>query len=307
MEPEQRLQITNTLITVRDYVRWGASSFNQASLFFGHGTDNAWDEAVQLVMAAVHLTGTENPHVLDARLTDSERLNVLDMLLARVEQRLPAAYITQQARFAGLWFYVDERVLVPRSPVAELIERHITPWLPIEPEYILDLCTGSGCIGIACAYEFPYAEVDLSDISDDAIAVANINISKHQMEQQVTAVQSDLFANLEGRCYDLIISNPPYVDAEDLAAMPTEYQAEPAIGLGSGVDGLDFTRRLLQAAAQHLNDQGVLLVEVGNSGEALEEAFPELTFTWVELERGGHGVFVLTREELVAAGFDATK
>ncbi len=298
-------QLTTTLITVRDYVRWGASAFNGAGLYFGHGTDNARDESAHIVMSTLSLTGLSNPHVLDARLTQKEREVVLGALMTRVDKRVPAAYITQQACFAGLWFYVDERVLVPRSPMAELIQKHGEPWLPREPEYILDLCTGSGCIGIACAYEFSYAEVDISDISADALDVAKINIDKHKVGDQVRAVESDLFSGLEGRCYDLIISNPPYVDEDDLAAMPDEFKSEPEIGLGSGVDGLDFTRRLLAQACQHLNDEGVLMVEVGNSGEALEQTFPELPFTWVELEHGGHGVFVLTREELVAAGFDA--
>lgn len=302
MDNEQITALSTQLRSVRDYVRWGASAFNGAGLYFGHGTDNAWDEAVQIVMATLNLSGLETPHVLDACLLPSEREAVISALSLRIETRIPAAYITQQARFAGLWFYVDERVLVPRSPMAEIIGKHGEPWLTREPEYILDLCTGSGCIGIACAYEFPYAEVDVSDISADAIAVANINIKKHQMAEQVRAVQSDLFAGLQGRCYDLIISNPPYVNAKDLAEMPDEYQSEPKIGLGSGVDGLDFTRRLLQEAAAFLNDEGVLLVEVGNSGAALEEAFPELPFTWVEFEHGGHGVFVLTREDLAAAG-----
>ena len=288
------------LLSVRDFIRYGASRFNEAGLFYGHGTDNPWDEAVQLVLAAVHLPGFNSPHVLDARLTDDEKIAVLALLRARIERRVPAAYLTGKAHFCGLEFNVDERVLVPRSPIAELIEAGFSPWLEQAPEYVLDLCTGSGCIGIACAYQFPDAEVVLSDISADALAVAASNIEAHGAGDRVTCAQGDLFASVAGRCFDLIVSNPPYVDAEDLAAMPAEFHAEPEIGLGSGVDGLDFTRRLLAGAPDHLNDGGLLVVEVGNSALALEQAYPALDFQWVEFERGGHGVFVISREALVA-------
>ncbi len=213
---------------------------------------------------------------------------------------MPAAYLTGRARFCGLDFNVDERVLVPRSPIAELIEAGFAPWLTDAPEYVLDLCTGSGCIGIACAYQFPDAEVTLSDISADALAVAESNIKEHDLAPRVACAKGDLFASVAGRCFDLIVSNPPYVDADDLAAMPPEFHAEPEIGLGSGADGLDFTRRLLAEAPDHLNDGGVLVVEVGNSALALEQAYPQLDFQWLEFERGGHGVFVITREALLA-------
>lgn len=296
---DQPNPVTDELFTIRDFIRYGASEFNRAGLYFGHGTDNAWDEAVQLVCAAVSLTGFDNPAILDARLSLGEKQQVLAFFTQRIEQRLPAAYITQHARFCGLDFYVDERVLVPRSPIAELIEAGFSPWLEVDPEYILDLCTGSGCIGIACASYFADAEVTLSDISGDALAVAERNIAQHDLAYRVRAIESDLFTGLTGQCFDLIVSNPPYVDAEDLAAMPDEYQAEPEIGLGSGSDGLAFTRRLLAEAADYLNDNGLLVVEVGNSAAALAEAYPELPFTWVEFERGGHGVFILTREQLV--------
>ncbi|WP_020210453.1 50S ribosomal protein L3 N(5)-glutamine methyltransferase [Gilvimarinus chinensis] len=297
---DQQTQLCAELSSVRDFIRYGASEFNRAGLYFGHGTDNAWDEAVQLVCAAISLTGFDNPAILEARLTHSEKLAVLDYFVRRIEKRMPAAYITRHARFCGLDFYVDERVLVPRSPIAELIEQNFAPWLLDAPEYILDLCTGSGCIGIACAYQFPDAQVALSDISADALAVAERNVAEHDLSYRVKTVQSDLFAGLAGQCFDLIVSNPPYVDEEDLAAMPAEFQAEPEIGLGSGADGLAFTRRLLSEVPNYLNDGGLLVVEVGNSAAALVEAFPDLPFTWVEFERGGHGVFVLTREQLVA-------
>ncbi|RYY02089.1 MAG: 50S ribosomal protein L3 N(5)-glutamine methyltransferase [Gammaproteobacteria bacterium] len=290
--------IGDELFTIRDFIRWGASEFTAAKLYFGHGTDNAWDEAEQLVLHAIHLTPPLAAEWLSARLTRIERDAVINHFQRRIEERVPAAYITGQAWFAGLPFIVDERVLVPRSPIGELIQQQFKPWINNEPAQILDLCTGSGCIGIACAYAFPDAEVQLSDISFDALAVAEENIQQHNLEDRVFAMQSDLFANLAGQKFDLIVSNPPYVDADDLATMPPEYHAEPEIGLGSGDDGLDFTRRLLQDASDYLTDDGVLIVEVGNSWVALEEAYPNVPFTWIEFERGGHGVFVLKKSDL---------
>lgn len=299
MKQASEQNICAELVTLRDYIRWGASQFNAASLFFGHGTDNAWDEAAQLVLYALHLpVQASNPHWFDARLTMAERRAVVELLERRIHERIPAAYLTGEAWFAGLKFRVDERVLVPRSPIAELIEQGFEPWLQHLPEKVLDLCTGSGCIGIACAYAFPEADVDLSDISPDALAVAQCNIKEHQLQDRVRAVQSDLFAGLQGQVYDLIVSNPPYVDREDLAAMPAEYHAEPALGLASGDDGLDFTRRLLGEACEHLTPEGLLVVEVGNSQPALERTFPDLPFTWLEFAQGGQGVFVLSATDL---------
>ncbi len=292
------------LLTIRDFLRWGASEFIAAKLFYGHGTDNPWDEAEQLVLHAINLSPPLGDEWLDARLTLPERKKVVANLARRIQERVPAAYITRQAWFAGLPFVVDERVLVPRSPIGELIQKRFEPWLVNEPAQILDLCTGSGCIGIACAYAFPEAYVQLSDISFDALAVAEENIEQHGLAERVFAMQSDLFENLQGQVFDLIVSNPPYVDAEDMASLPEEYHAEPELGLASGDDGLDFTRRLLTEAVDYLSEQGVLLVEVGNSWPALEAAYPALPFTWIEFERGGHGVFVLNAEDLRKARAD---
>ncbi len=295
---EKREALEQELHSVRDYIRWGASRFSEAKLFMGHGTDSAWDEAVQLVLFSLHLPRDSGPEVLDARLATSERKEVIATLERRIAERIPASYITGEAWFSGLPFNVDARVLVPRSPIAELIEQGFEPWLSQEPARILDLCTGSGCIGIACALTFPNSQVDISDISTEALAVAQSNIDRHQVEDQVEAIESDLFAGLHGNQYDLIVSNPPYVNEGDLASMPDEYHAEPSIGLGSGKDGLDFTRRLLAEAEQYLSEDGVLIVEVGNSWMELDDQFPLLPFTWIEFERGGHGVFVLTAQQL---------
>ncbi|USD20468.1 50S ribosomal protein L3 N(5)-glutamine methyltransferase [Microbulbifer variabilis] len=297
---ERRESSLHELTTVLDYIRWGASRFSEAGLWYGHGTDNAWDEAVLLVTHALHLPPYSKQEILHARLTMEERRDVLTLLERRFIERLPAAYLTNEAHFCDMTFYVDERVLVPRSPIGEMIRHNFEPWLNVEPLAILDLCCGSGCIGLACAEAFPGARVDLSDISEGAIEVAQLNINRHQLNERVRAVQSDLFSSLQGMSYELIVCNPPYVDARDLAEMPQEYLAEPEIALGSGDDGLDFTRRLLREAANHLQPEGLLVCEVGNSWEALEQAFPEVPFMWPEFEDGGHGVFVISREELLA-------
>lgn len=291
--------VLDELYTLRDFVRWGASRFTEAGLWFGHGTDNAWDEAVVLVCAALYLPLDSGARALDARVTRNEKLRVLEYLERRVTERVPAPYITGEAWFAGLRFQVDERVLVPRSPFAELVEREFRPWLTAAPERILDLCTGSGCIGIACALAFPDAEVDLVDISLAALEVADGNIAAHRVERRVRTLESDLFEELD-QAYDLIVCNPPYVDADDYADLPDEYRCEPELALAAGVDGLDVVRRVLRDAPDWLEDEGLLFVEVGNSAAALEERFPDIGFTWVELERGGDGIFVFSREELLA-------
>ncbi len=289
------------LETVRDFLRWTISRLGEADLYYGHGTDNAQDEAWYLVCGALRLPFDLDGRLLDGVLIQSERDKLLTLLERRVQERVPVAYLLGEAWFAGLPFNVDERVLVPRSPIAELIEHEFQPWLgSAEPRRILDLCTGSGCIGIACAFAFPNAQVVLSDISSDALVVARSNIARHNLTDRVSATASDLFAAIEGQKFDLIVSNPPYVDAADLAAMPAEFHAEPPLGLGSGDDGLDITCRILAQAADYLNDNGLLVVEVGNSGAALDQRYPQLALTWVEFEQGGHGVFVISKQDLIA-------
>lgn len=285
------------LRTLRDYIRWAVSRFQSEQLFFGHGTDNAWDEARQLVLGALHLPWEMADSYLDCRLEDDERAHLQDLLQRRIEQRVPTAYLLGQAWFCGLPFIVDERVLIPRSPIGELIDQRFDPWLAQTPARILDLCTGSGCIGIACAYEFLEAEVVLADLSFEALEVANRNIEHHGLEDRVYTVQSDGFDGLPKQRFDLILSNPPYVDAEDIADMPNEFHHEPALALACGEDGLDLVRRILAQAADHLTEAGTLIVEVGNSQVHVEALYPEVEFTWLEFARGGHGVFLLAASQ----------
>ncbi len=291
------------LRTIRDFIRLGVSLFNREELHFGHGTDNALDEAVWLVLHALHLPPDFPADYFDTRLTDPEKREVMALLRRRVEERLPVPYLINSAWFAGLEFYVDERVLIPRSPVAELVEQGFSPWIePGRVGRILDLCTGGGCIAIACAVAFPQAAVDASELSAEALEVAAINVERHHLREQLELIHSDLFERLQGRRYDIIVSNPPYVDAGEMAALPPEFRHEPRMALAAGGDGLDIVRRILAGAAEHLNPGGILVVEVGNSEQALVEAFPELPFVWLEFERGGEGVFLLTREQLQAHG-----
>lgn len=286
------------LHTVRDYLRYTSSQFAASPVFFGHGTDNVWDEAVQLVMRSLNLPLENNALFLDARLIREERRIILERIRRRIEERVPLAYLLGEAWFMGMPFNVDERVLIPRSPIGELIENGFQPWLGDKSvERILDLCTGSGCIGIGAASVFEDARVDLSDISAEALAVAESNIDLHELRDRVRTVQSDVFANISGQ-YDIIVCNPPYVDAEDLADMPDEYHHEPALGLAAGDDGLDIAHRIIAGAAGHLTPGGLLVVEVGNSWAALDEAYPEFSFIWLEFSNGGDGVFALTEQDL---------
>ena len=285
---------------MRDYVRWGVSKFTENNLYFGHGTDNAWDEALHLVLHCLHLPPDIDTGVLDARLTNVEKNLVLVVLETRIKERIPAAYLTGLANFAGLQFKVDERVIIPRSPIAELIEQEFAPWLNGSSlRSVLDLCCGGGCIGIAVAAHLPQVTVDLVDLSEPALEVAQMNIDRHGLAQRVRAHGSDLFAALVAeQQYDLIVSNPPYVDSEDLASMPAEYQHEPRLSLEAGSDGLTFARKILQQAAAYLSEEGALVMEVGNSAAALEREFPDLPFSWIDFRRGGHGVFFLTAQQL---------
>ena len=280
-------------------LEYGQTLFEQSDIYFGHGTDNAWDEAVYLLSHVLDLPPDADRSLLDNSIPVAEQNKIEALFQRRIDERVPAPYITQQAWFCSLPFYVDERVIVPRSPIAELIYNQFQPWCGNEPRRVLDLCTGSGCIGIACAYAFEHAHVVLSDISTDALAVATDNLMRHEVGNRVRALQSDLFDGLVGQRFDLIVSNPPYVDANDLAEMPDEYQHEPELALASGADGLDFTRRLLREAEHYLTEEGVLVVEVGNSWVALEQAFPQVPFIWLEFSEGDAGVFVLTRNDLI--------
>ena len=293
------MSTNSELQTIRDFLRYATSRFNEAGLYFGHGTDNAWDEAIALVLHTLHLPLDINPAVLDAHLIESERSTLLNLIDKRVTKRIPVLYLTHEGWFSGMSFYVDERVLIPRSPIAELIENQFKPWIsPDDVNNLLDLCTGSGCIAIACAKAFPEAEVDASDISAEALAVAKINVLRHNVEDQVHLYESDLFKGLPSKKYDIIVSNPPYVSLEEMSALPAEYLHEPTSGLSAGKQGLDFAARILKEAHRYLSPQGILIVEVGNSEIALAETYPEIPFTWLEFERGGGGVFLLTAKQL---------
>ncbi|MBY7958178.1 50S ribosomal protein L3 N(5)-glutamine methyltransferase [Vibrio fluvialis] len=297
-------EAVSELHTLQDMIRWTVSRFNAANLFYGHGTDNAWDEAVQLILPTLYLPIDVPPHVLNSRLTSSERLRVVERVIKRIKDRTPVAYLTNKAWFCGLEFFVDERVLVPRSPIGELIQAQFEPWLMNEPTRIMDLCTGSGCIAIACAHAFPDAEVDAIDISADALQVAEQNIQDHGLEQQVFPIRSDLFRDLPKEQYDIIVTNPPYVDQEDMNSLPDEFKHEPELGLAAGTDGLKLVRRILANAPHYLTEKGILVCEVGNSMIHLMDQYPHIPFTWLEFENGGHGVFLLTREQLVECASD---
>ncbi|MDP7592017.1 MAG: 50S ribosomal protein L3 N(5)-glutamine methyltransferase [Litorilituus sp.] len=293
--------VTNQLHSIADYCRYGATLFNQAELFYGHGSDNAFSDAYTLVMYALSLPAEHDSSLMACRLLESEKEYILALFKRRVEERIPVAYITNITYFSQLPFYVDERVLIPRSPLGELIEKQFSPYISEQktPKRILDLCTGSGCIAIACASYFAGAEVDAVDLSVDALNVAQINIENHGVSEQVIPIQSDVFSGVEGQSYDLIVTNPPYVDQQDIDTLPAEYHHEPEMGLGCGADGLDIVRKILVQSATHLNDNGLLFCEVGNSEVHVKALYPDVPFTWLTFERGGHGVFMLTKEQLI--------
>ncbi len=291
--------ILTSLTTIRDYIRWAASRFAEAELFFGHGTLSALDDAAALVLQTLNLAHDCPDFYLEAQLTAVEREKLLHNITTRLSSRKPTAYITQQARFANLSFYVDERVLVPRSPLAEVIQEQFAPWVdPEQVEKVLDLCTGSACIAIACAYAFPEAQIDAVDVSADALEVAAMNVERHEMEGQVQLWTSDLFDALPPAQYDIIVSNPPYVAISEWEQLPPEFHAEPELGFKGGVTGLDIVLRILVQARDYLSAQGILVIEVGSSAETLQATFPDVPFFWLDFEHGGDGVFLLTAEQV---------
>lgn len=297
------------LRTLGDLVRWGASCFQEAELTYGHGTDNALDEAYNLVRHALRLPHEMPAYMSSCNITKAERRKVVQLLTDRVMTRKPAPYLINEAWFAGLSFYVDERVLIPRSPISELIESRFEPWIDADRVHrILDLCTGSGCIAVACAIAFPEAHVDATDVSDAALEVADVNVDKYALRDQIQLIKSDVFDGLKSAQeiliegtklqYDIIVSNPPYVNARDMADLTEEFSHEPELALAAGYDGLDIVKRILEHAYEFLAPQGLLVVEVGNSYPELIEQYPQLPFVWTEFVKGGHGVFVLTKEQL---------
>lgn len=299
LEEIQACAVVEDLATIQDMMRWAYSYFNASDLYYGHGYDNAWDEAQQLVLAALYLPSDVPEAMYQSRLTLVEKERVIHLIETRLGMRQPVAYLTNSAWFCGSEFYVDERTIVPRSPIGELIMQKFAGLIDHEPKRILDMCTGSGCIAIACAQQFLEAEVDAVDLSLDALDVAQINIERHGLAERVFPISSDLFNDIPQDKYDLIVTNPPYVDEEDLDDMPQEFHFEPEMSLGSGTDGLDITKRILAQAADYLTDDGVLVCEVGNSMVHLIEQFPTVPFNWIEFKNGGLGVFSLTRAQLV--------
>lgn len=292
--------VQSTLQTIRDFLRYTISQFNQSNLFFGHGSTNAYDEAVYLILSTLHLPLEQLDPFLDARLTDAECKQVLEIITRRIHDKIPAAYLTHEAWLGDYSFYIDERVIVPRSFIAELIPSQLSPWI-IDPERIqfaLDLCTGSGCLAILLAHSFELAQIDAADISPEALAVAQKNITNYGLEDRIQLIQSDLFTEIPRRHYDLIISNPPYVNAESMANLPAEYLHEPRLALASGESGLDAIQVILNNAAQYLTDDGILIAEIGHNREILESTFPQTPFTWLETSAGDEFIFLLRREEL---------
>ncbi len=293
-------QAQSQLHTLRDLLRFAVSQFNKAGLYFGHGSANAYDEAAYLILKTLYLPLDQLEPFLDARVTDAECKQVLEIIERRVKDRIPAAYLTHEAWLGDFSFYVDERVIIPRSFIAELLQTQLAPWIS-DSDHVtaaLDLCTGSGCLAILLAHAFDNAHIDAADISPHALAVAQKNVQDYGLEHRIGLIESDLFSALQGKRYDLIISNPPYVNAESMQQLPQEYRHEPENALASGEDGLDATRQILQQAARHLTDDGILVVEIGHNRDALEQAFPQLPFTWLETSAGDEFVFLLQREQL---------
>lgn len=288
------------LLTLRDLIRYGVSRLNAAQVALGHGSDNAWDETVYLVLHALHLPLDTLEPFLDARVLDEERNRVLDLIDRRVTERVPAAYLTNEAWLRGHRFYVDARVIVPRSPIAELLDEGLSPWVQDAQavDSVLDMCTGSGCLAILSALAFPYAQVDAVDVSPDALEVARRNVDDYGLADRLALHQSDLFDSLPERQYDVIVCNPPYVNSGSMDVLPQEYRHEPQLALAGGADGMDLVRRILQAAPRYLSENGVLVLEIGHERDFFEAAFPELTPVWLDTEQASDQLLLLTREQL---------
>ncbi|WP_338879132.1 50S ribosomal protein L3 N(5)-glutamine methyltransferase [Achromobacter veterisilvae] len=296
MHPSPRLE----LLTLRDLIRYGVSRLNAAQVALGHGSDNAWDEAVYLVLHALHLPLDTLDPFLDARVLGEERDRVLDLIDRRVTERVPAAYLTNEAWLRGHRFYVDERVIVPRSPIAELLDEGLSPWVqdPLAVENVLDMCTGSGCLAILSALAFPYAHVDAVDVSPDALDVARRNVDDYGLADRLDLHASNLFDSLPARQYDVIVCNPPYVNSGSMSALPQEYRHEPELALAGGGDGMDLVRRILEAAPRFLSQEGVLVLEIGHERDFFEAAFPQLSPVWLDTEAASDQLLLLTREQL---------
>lgn len=293
------LKETEELVSILDFIRFGFSAAHAAQLYYGHGTDNAWDDMNSLILRSLSLPYDIDANWLNARLTTSEKKHLAHQLDKRINQRVPVPYLIKEAYFCDLPFYVDERVLIPRSPIAELIREQFAPWIDADNvTSILDMCTGSACIAIACCYAFPDARVDAVDISSEALAVAEINAERHEVLDQLTLIESDCFDAVPATTYDIIVSNPPYVSKEEMQTLPDEYRHEPVLALETGHQGLEIVEKILASAHDYLSDKGILIVEVGNSEEALVEAYPDVPFTWLDMEFGGQGIFLLTKEQL---------
>lgn len=288
------------LLTLRDLIRYGVSRLNAAQVALGHGSDNAWDETVYLVLHALHLPLDTLEPFLDARVLSEERNRVLELIDRRVTERVPAAYLTNEAWLRGHRFYVDARVIVPRSPIAELVDEGLSPWVQDAQavDSVLDMCTGSGCLAILSALAFPYAQVDAVDVSPDALEVARRNVDDYGLGDRLALHQSDLFDSLPERQYDVIVCNPPYVNSGSMDVLPQEYRHEPHLALAGGADGMDLVRRILQAAPRYLSENGVLVLEIGHERDFFEAAFPELSPVWLDTEEASDQLLLLTREQL---------
>jgi ribosomal protein L3 glutamine methyltransferase len=290
---------TQDFQSIIDFLRFGLSRANAAPLHYGHGTDNAWDDILALVLGSLFLPMDVDPLLLQAHLTQNEKALLCQNLEKRIIDRVPVPYLTHEAWFCGLMFYVDERVLIPRSPIAELISHHFSPWIDSDNvKRVLDLCTGGGCIAIACCHAFPEARVHAVDISADALVVAEMNRQRHDVKDQLTLFESDCFDTVPDLQYDIIVSNPPYVGSDEMQTLPNEYRHEPVLALETGNNGLAIVEKILRQAHNYLTEEGILVVEVGNSEQALMDAYPDVPFTWLDFEHGGKGIFILTSQQI---------